>query len=139
MFISINNNEEVMQLPVPPSEYNVKSTFGSEEVTGLQQSLNRIGLRQLREVSFSSFFPIKGHDYPFLQSREMWGMDYIDTIERWREKRIPLRLVITDSSGKQNLNIAVTLDSLEWNVKKDGDIGYTMTMKEFAFVDTNRR
>lgn len=139
VFLSINNNEEVMLLPVPPSEFDVPSPWRNEKVDGLQQSLNIIGLKGLRSIEIKSFFPAEGHNYPFLLNRSMWGMDYVSTIERWRERRYPLRLIITYPSGKQNLNMAVTLDEFEWGMKQDGDIYYTLEMSEFAFVDTKRR
>lgn len=138
VFISIDNNAEVIQLPVPPANYTVPSPWKNEQLDGLQQALNVIGLRGLRSVEIESFFPIEGHDYPFLQSREMWGMAYVETIERWRDMRIPIRLIIADASGKKSLNIAVTIDDFETGVRQDGDIYYTLKMTEFVFVDTTR-
>lgn len=136
VFLSINNNAEVMQLPVPPSEYNVPSPWGTEQVDGLQQSLLLIGLKGLRSVDIKSFFPIR--DYPFLQNRNMWGMAYVNTIERWREMRIPMRLVIVDSNGAQSLNMAVAITNFEHSVGRSGDIDYTLQMTEFPFVTTAR-
>jgi hypothetical protein len=134
VYLSINNNEEVMQLPVPPEEYNVPSPWKNEQQDGLQQTLNIIGLRGLRSTEIESFFPIEGHDYPFLQSRDMWGMEYVDTIERWRERRLPLRLVVVDPKGIKSVNMAVTIDEFDHGVKRDGDIHYTLRMTEFSFV-----
>ncbi|HZG80033.1 MAG TPA: hypothetical protein VEZ13_04580 [Brevibacillus sp.] len=136
VFLSINNNAEVMQLPVPPPDYDVPSPWNNERVDGLQQTLNRIGLKGLRSIDIKSFFPIR--DYPFLQNRSMWGMAYVDTIERWRDMRIPIRLVIVDSKGAQSLNMAASIDHFEWGVKKDGDIYYTLQMTEFPFISTAR-
>lgn len=138
IFLSINNNEEVLQLPVPPSDYKVLSPWKNEQVEGLQQSLNLIGLKGSRSMEIKSFFPIDGHNYPFLQNRELWGMDYVNTIERWRERRLPIRLVVVDKTGKQNLNMPVTIDEFEWEVRQDGDIYYTLQMTEFVFVSTRR-
>jgi hypothetical protein len=137
VFLSINNNEEVIQLPVPPSDYTIPRPWKNNQIDGLQQSLNIIGLKGLRSVSIKSFFPIEGHDYPFLQSRDMWGKEYVDTIDRWRERRVPIRLVI--SNGKDGVNMAVTIDDFEHGVRQDGDIYYTLSMTEFVFVDTTRR
>jgi len=125
-----------MQLPVPPPDYDVPSPWNNERVDGLQQTLNRIGLKGLRSIDIKSFFPIR--DYPFLQNRSMWGMAYVDTIERWRDMRIPIRLVIVDSKGAQSLNMAASIDHFEWGVKKDGDIYYTLQMTEFPFISTAR-
>jgi len=137
VFLSINNNAEVMQLPVPPAEYAAPSPWNNERVDGLQQSLNLIGTKGLRTVEIKSFFPIR--DYPFLQNRSMWGQEYVDTIERWRDMKVPIRLVIKDSKGSQSLNMAVTIDNFEPSVKRDGDIYFTMQMTEFPLVSTTRR
>nr|WP_285862096.1 hypothetical protein [Brevibacillus sp. MER 51] len=136
VFLSINTNAEVMQLPVPPSEYNVPSPWGTEQVDGLQESILLIGLKELRSVDIKSFFPIR--DYPFLQNRNMWGMAYVKTIERWREMRIPIRLVIVDSQGVQSLNMAVAITNFEHGVGRSGDIDYTLQMIEFPLVSTAR-
>lgn len=137
VFLSINNNEEVLQLPVPPREFKISSPWENEQTDGLRQSLNVIGLRGLRTVDMESFFPVEGHNYPFLQNRSMWGMEYVDTIERWRERRYPFRLVIADK-GKNSLNMATTLDEFAWDVRQDGDIYYVLKLTEFPFVDTRR-
>ena len=137
VFLSINNNEEVFQLPVPPAEYTVPSPWKNEQVDGLQQTLNLIGIKGLRSIEIASFFPTK--DYPFLQNREMWGMEYVDTLERWRERRVPIRIIIVaDSRGEKNLNMAVTIDEFEHGMKQDGDIYFTLQLTEFPFINTRR-
>ncbi|MFD2752378.1 hypothetical protein ACFSUM_18495 [Virgibacillus siamensis] len=140
VFLSINNNEEIIQLPVPPEEYEVPSPWKNEQIDGLTQTLNLIGTRGLQSIEITSFFPAEGHDYPFLQSREMWGMEYVDAIERWRERRYPIRVVIVDESNKRkNVNLAVTIDNFVHGIKKDGDIHFTLQMSEFPFVSTKKR
>ena len=138
VFISINNNEEVIQLPVPPEEWGVTSPWNNEELSGLRSTIRTIGLRGLRTIEINSFFPAVGHDYPFLQSRAMWGMDYVNTIERWRYRRIPIRIVIVDTDGKKNVNLPVTIDEFEYRQRKDGDIYFTLRLTEFVFVDVRR-
>lgn len=136
VFLSINNNEEVLQLPVPPEKYAIPDPWNNQQVEGLRQTLNLIGLRGLKSITIESFFPIKGHDYPFLQNRTMWGRQYVETIQRWREKRYPIRLIIVDNSGKQDVNMAVTIDDFPTEVRQDGDIYYSLVLTEFPFVNT---
>jgi hypothetical protein len=138
VFLSINNNEDVLQLPVPPSSYRIEEPWNNEEKQGLQQSMNLIGLKGLRTISISSFFPIEGHDYPFLQNRETWGREYVKKIQSWRDKRYPVRLIITSDDEKQDVNMAVTINDFSHEVKRDGDIYYTLDMTEFAFVKVIR-
>jgi hypothetical protein len=133
VFLSINNNEEVIQLPVPPEPHDISSPWNNETFNGLKQQLNLIGLRGLKSFDISSYFPIR--DYPFLQNRSMWGMEYVDTIERWRDRRYPLRLIITaEDPNVQNLNMAVTIEDFEYGARRDGDIYYTLSFREFPFV-----
>jgi len=137
VFLSINNNAEVMQLPVPPSEYYVPSPWNNQKTDGLQRTLNIIGLPGLRTVEIKSFFPIR--DYPFLQNRSMWGQEYVDKIDAWRKLRIPIRLVISDPKVSMSVNMPVSIDEFIPGVEQDGDIRFTMQMTEFPLVDTARR
>lgn len=133
IFLSINNNEEVIELPVIPEDINLDSPFGNETYDGVNQNLNLIGIRKLRTFDIDSFFPIR--DYPFLRSRDMWGMEYVKTIERWRDRRYPLRLIVAnDDPNGFSLNIAVTLDDFTYGVGKNGDIDYKLSFREFDFV-----
>ncbi len=132
--LSINNNEEVLLLPVTPAEYEIKEPWNNQEVAGLYQSLNIIQHRGLATMEIDSFFPIR--DYPFLLNRNMWGMDYVVKIQKWRKARLPLRVVITNN-GVTEINMPVTIDEFSYKVKKDGDIYYTLSLKEFAFVKVN--
>lgn len=134
VFLSINNNTEVMLLPVPPEKYQIPDPWINQKVDGLQQSFNLIGLRGLKSMTIASFFPIEGHDYPFLQSRAMWGRQYVETIQRWRNLRYPIRLIIVDNTGKQDVNMAVTIDDFPTEVRQDGDIYYSLVMTEFPIV-----
>lgn len=122
-----------MQLPVPIEPYQISSPWSNDSFDGQQQQLNLIGIRGLKTFSVSSFFPLS--DYPFLQNRSMWGMEYVNTIERWRDRRFPIRVIITgNDSNVQNINMAVTIDNFEYETKRDGDIYFTLSFREFPFV-----
>jgi hypothetical protein len=64
----------------------------------------------------------------------MWGMEYVETIKRWRQRRVPIRFIIT-KSGKPVVNMPVTIDSFTYSEDKSGDIKYTLDLKEFTFVE----
>lgn len=133
IFLSINNNEEVIELPVIPADISLDSPFGNDTFESMNQELNLIGIRELRSLDIRSFFPVK--DYPFLRNRSMWGMEYVEAIESWRDRRLPIRLVIAnDDSNGFNLNMPVTIDGFTYSVGKSGDIDYTLSLREFAFV-----
>src|SRR6056297_564282 len=132
IYLSINNNEEVILLPVTPEEYEISEPWNNQEVEGLNQAMNIIQNKGLSSLSIETFFPSK--DYPFLLSRDMWGMEYVETIKRWRERRVPLRVIITND-GETEVNMAVTIDGFTYSKDKSGDINYKLDLKEFKFVE----
>ncbi len=131
VYLSINNNEEVIIFPVSPEEYEPHSPWNNREVVGLKQSLNLIGNKGLITIELKSFFPVR--DYPFLLNRSMWGTEYVSTIERWRQRRLPMRLIITKES-ETDVNIPVTIEDFSYKTGKDGDVYFTLYFKEFSFV-----
>lgn len=127
---------DIIHLPVPPSKYTVDDPWKNQQTgsglpDALQQSLNVIGIRGLRTISIASFFPIAGHDYPFLQNRSMWGLDYVNKINAWRAQRYPIRLVVVGSTH-HDVNMLVTIDDFQTTVQQDGDIYYTLSMTEYV-------
>lgn len=132
IYISINNNEEVILLPVTPEEYEISEEWENQEVAGLRKPMNIIQNKKLATTSIESFFPSK--DYPFLLNRSMWGMEYVEVIKRWRQRRVPIRFIIT-KEGKPVVNMPVTIDSFTYSEDKSGDIEYTLDLKEFTFVE----
>jgi len=134
IFLSYNNNSEVLQLPVPPGKYSGESPWNNQKIDALNGTLNVIGVRGLRTFIVESYFPIEGHDYPWIQNRSIWGRQYTDIIERWRSTREPIRLVIIDNFGRLDVNVLVTIDEFPTEVRQDGDIYYTLTMTEVKLV-----
>ncbi|GEO27020.1 hypothetical protein AAC03nite_28050 [Alicyclobacillus acidoterrestris] len=138
-FLSFKNTD-VVQLPIPPEKYEIDDPWvnqqtGSQLPDALSQSLNMIGIRGLKTVSIESFFPIKGHDYPYNQNTSMWGDEYVDKISNWRAQRYPIRLVVQGTS--HDVNMLVTIDDFKTGVGQDGDISYTMDMTEFIMPKVN--
>lgn len=131
VYLSINNNEEVLLLPVTPSELGVQESWNNTEVEGMYQSMNLILNKNLSTIELNSFFPAR--DYPFLQNRDLWGMEYVKKIKTWQERRSPIRLVITDN-GKTIINMPATIDDFTYNIGKNRDVNYSLSLKEFVFV-----
>lgn len=132
VYLSINNNQEVILLPVSPTEYDVGRSRDNQTMEGLKGSLIIAGLPNLKTIRIDSFFPYR--DYPFLLSRSMFGQDYVNKIESWRNLRIPIRLVITERTGKKVVNIPVLIDRFDTTTQPNLDISYTLEMTEFTFV-----
>ena len=119
-----------MKFPVLPSAFTVTKPQKNDTFETISQGeLKLIGLTGLKSISFSSFFPVR--DYPFLRDRSDTGFGYVYTIDTWIARRVPMRLIITDTP----INMAVVIDSFEYTVKSDGDLAYTINFSEFKFAE----
>ena len=132
IYLSINNGEDLLEIPVIPAEFNVKKgqkdeTF--ETITGAEIAF--IDSPGLKEISWSSFFPCR--DYPFLKSQrldDVWQYGY--KIDRWIAQKYPIRFIISGTP----INMAVKVTQFDYSVGTSGDINYDITLKEFPLVDT---
>lgn len=130
IFLSINNREQVVQLPVLPSEFKISNGMSHENFSTISQGdIRLIGHKGLKEISFDSFFP--AINYPFLRDRKYKRYEYVNIIEKWIDRRIPIRVVITGTP----INLAMTIDSFEYG-PQDGtkDIYYSLALTEFKFI-----
>lgn len=134
-WLSFNNGAERLRLPVNPEAISISSPFGHEDVNIAQfGEYSVIGERELKEFSFSSFFP---RDYnpaycEFSVFSAPWT--YVNVLERWRDSRKPMRLTITGTP----INEAVTIREFSYEPDKagnPGDIYYTLSFKQFRFIE----
>lgn len=142
IFLSVNNRTEWMQIPVLPEEFKITKPQGNENfetVTGSELKL--IGNPKLKSISFSSFFPAR--DYTFIRDNNQYsdgtkviysggcrGFEYIDALDRWKNEKLPIRLIITDTP----INMAVAVENFEYSIRRDGDLYYSITLDEFPLV-----
>ena len=135
IYMSINNGEEVMKLPVIPPKIKITSSQGTETFETAGYGLVRIiGCRDLQAISWESIFPV--HDYPFRRDNSMQGQEYADKLNSWRGRKLPIRLVIT-SSGFANLdvNIACAISVLDGEVGSNGDFNYSIQLDEVDLLN----
>lgn len=134
VFLSINNNEDVVCLPCTPPGIGPKYPQHNGEYEGLSGDYNVIGPMGLWTMSISSFFPV-GKRYPWMPAEsESDGWKYVDFFARNRPRKLPFRIVILDNDGVSRLNSACTVDSFSWSVNRRGDIDYTLELREYRFV-----
>lgn len=135
-WISYNNGAEKLQLPVNPESINVKTIHGYTDVIISQfGEYTVMGERGATELTLSSFFPAQYNASYCEYSDLKHPSECISIIERWRDERKPLRLIVTRS----NVNIAVTIRDFEYEVQRAGsagDVYYSMSFKEYRFLDT---
>jgi hypothetical protein len=135
IFLSINNREQVIQLPVVPKEFKVPSPVDNENFNTISQGdIKLIGLRGLKAISIDSFFPVK--DYPFLRDRSYKGWEYVEIIESWIDRRVPIRLIATNTP----VNLPMAIESFEYGPQDgSGDVYYSLSLSEFKFVQLETR
>lgn len=135
IFLSINNREQVIQLPIVPSEFKIASPLNHETYTTINQGeIKLIGQRGLKSLAFDSFFPSKA--YPFSRNNKYFGWEYYEIIQSWIDRRVPIRLIITNTP----INIPVVIDNFEAGVQDgSGDVYYTLALSEFKFINLNKK
>ncbi|WP_232696181.1 LysM peptidoglycan-binding domain-containing protein [Brevibacillus daliensis] len=137
-WLSYNNGAERLQLPVNPESISISSSYGYEDVQVSQLGeFTVIGDANLRDFSFSSFFP-RAYSPSYCEYEAIpdpWTA--VETLERWRDSRKPCRLTITGTP----INYAVTIRSLDIEPEKagsPGDIYFSLALKEYKFVSIRK-
>jgi hypothetical protein len=135
-WLSYNNGEERLRLPVNPESVRISKSHGYDDVLTTQLGeVTVIGSDRLREVSFSSFFP-RDYNESFCEYADIpEPHEAVAMIERWIETRRPIRLTITNS-----VNIPVTVRSFTYEERAGhvGDIFFDLALKEYRFTELNK-
>lgn len=134
----INNGEEILELPhVPPDFPLPEPDYSNETYEGLSRCYTRIGIPKLRQWSWKSFI-LQGRSTPrpWYSGETVYdnAMDYIDILRRWRDRRVPVRMFLTNNRGETILNVAVTIDKLDISIAKTERLDYEITVTEYNFV-----
>lgn len=131
---SANNNQEVMVLPIVPNDIEIQEPQDNEEFKTINNgTLNLIGNMGLKSLPIESFFPT--YEYPWIKKGSSSdGWEYVSFFKKWRNARVPIRIVITGKEGKEILNMPCTIDNFTYLEKRNGDIVYTLEVKEYRFV-----
>lgn len=129
IYLSVNNGETVMTLPVIPSEFTITKPQNTETFETVSKGeLQLIGVPKLKGITIETFFPIR--DYPFLRDRSMKGWEYVYLIDTWILEKLPIRLVISDTP----INMAVAVKDFQYGIKTDGDLWYSLELEEFNLL-----
>lgn len=134
IIFSVNNNEEVWTLPHCPPDFPIPQPEQHHETyEGLSRDYRRIGTLSLRHMEWTALLPV--HRYSFMPSEASAdGWAYVDFFDRWRDKKVPFRLIVLDSKGAARLNMPVTVDSFDVTVRKNGDLEYSIAVTEYKFI-----
>lgn len=127
IYLSINNREKVLQIPILPSEITITSPQANETYTTVGMGeINLIGHKGLKTLSWNGRFPATKVYYS--KNNALLGWEYVEELEKMRDRKIPFRLIITDTP----INMPVTVDLFEYGIKAGtNDIHYSLELKEF--------
>ena len=134
LVVSFNNNEEVMVWPSLPPDFGPEQEQRNGTYEGISGDFNTLGPMGLWTIPLSGFFPV-GRRYAFMPAEaDTDGWKYVSFIQRGQQRRIPFRITLLDSAGQCRLNAACSIDSFRWKVKRNGDIAYSLTFREYRFI-----
>ena len=132
--IILSCESEKVILPVTPRKYSVQDGQMNKVVSVEQLGEALIfGLPAAKKISFEGFFSNPDHDYPFVVGDGNSPGEMVDLITKWKEKRKPVRVIITDSP----VNLMVGIMRFDWH-EQDGsrDIYYSMDFTEYKDLNT---
>lgn len=134
IIVSANNNEEVLVLPIVPPNISISIPQDHEDFDSIQGKIKLIGPMGLRTLTLESFFPVN-KNYSFIRpGSEKDGWQYVNFFEKWRAKRVPMRIIITSKDDHKRLNMPFVVNDFSWAIDRIGDIKYTLTIEEYRFV-----
>ena len=132
-YLSFNNNEERLRLPVIPSSFEVVIPHQNTTVniTNLGE-VNLIGKTGLMNMTIESFFP--NQEYPFcLYKGYPKPYECVKLLLKWKDSGKPIRVIVTGTP----INYAMAIESLTYSeVDGTGDVYFTLELKEYKFIKT---
>ena len=127
-------------VPVTPKTYKVETEQNNRVVDILDTGEAQLfGNRKLKRLSFSCFFPQPKHEYPFVVGDTMEPTACVSLLEKWKEGKKAVRVIITDSPVNLMMSIksfdkisAVkrAKDILDASKKAYGKYKYWRTLKD---------
>lgn len=131
VWLSFNNNEQRLRLPILPSSFevsvgNINRRVNINEIG----NINLIGKTDLKEMTISSFFPAQ--EYHFCEYTGFpTPYSCVEMIEGWRKSGRPIRLIITETP----INLAMAIENFTYGERDStGDVYFTLELAEYIFV-----
>ncbi|MCO0597369.1 LysM peptidoglycan-binding domain-containing protein [Peribacillus butanolivorans] len=133
------SGKEKMRLPVNPESNAYSSPFDYEgvEVEGLGE-ITIIKKRGLKEFEISTFWPRDYNPSYCSYSNFISPTAFVNKIESWRNKRQPIRYVVTGAGG---VNVSVTIRDFQVQAERagaPGDVYFSLSLKEWREVKVEK-
>lgn len=133
-YLSFNNNEERIRLPVISSSFEVSIPHQNTTVniTNLGE-INLIGKIGLMSMTIESFFPNQQYNF-CLYNDFIKPYEYIKQLLKWKNSGKPIRVIVTGTP----INYAMAIENLTYSeVDGTGDVYFTLELKEYKFISTS--
>ncbi len=133
-YLSFNNNEERIRLPVIPSSFEVSiphqnTTVNINEIG----EINLIGKTGLMNMTIESFFPNQAYSF-CLYSGFLKPYEYIKQLLKWKDSGKPIRVIVTGTP----INYAMAIENLTYSeIDGTGDVYFVLELKEYKFISTS--
>ena len=129
--LSINNRQEVIELPVNPPKVEITEKQLNQTISLLNVGeINLKGERGLKHTDLSSFFP--SEKSPFYRNAKQNPDKSIAMINEWKNTKAVVRLIISD----MRVNLAMLIDDFTYFMKEgDGDFYYTILLSEYRTLN----
>lgn len=126
--------DEQMILPVSPDSYEISySQNNSTENVNSFGEVKLLGKRGLLSTKIESFFPHMAYDFCVSQPT-MEPFEYISKLRKWKDKNQLLHFKVGE-----DVNFLCSIESLTWGENDGtGDVNYTIELKEYRRVGSNR-
>lgn len=134
LWLTFDNNNETLQLPVNPPELSVGQdsqndsidVFNLGEVTILQKP-------KAITFGFNSFFPETPGPYLNISEDKLKQPNYyIEMINKWRASYKPVRFIVTETE----INYLCSIETFDYT-ERAGDVGtlyYSLSLKEYKVI-----
>ena len=132
--VVLSSGEERFALPVTPYKYQIQTAQDNQIVEILDTGERLIfGNPKLKRLKFECFFPSTRHKYPFVAGDTKETAECIALLEKWKENKAPVRVIITDSP----VNLQMAIMSFDYR-EQDGsrDIYYSLNFTEYKDFNT---
>ncbi|MGE6261100.1 LysM peptidoglycan-binding domain-containing protein [Heyndrickxia sporothermodurans] len=131
IWLSSNQDKEGFQIPVNPSEIEIKDGLDSKtyNISKLGE-INLVKGVKLKEISFESFFPL--NHYPFVETdKKLSPQKYVNDIKKWMESKQPIHFIFVGHS--LTINMLATIESFTTKEVSGaiGDIEYSISLKKY--------
>lgn len=132
--VILSVEDEKFTLPITPRVYKVQTEQNNRIVDIIDFGEAQLfGNPKLKKLSLSSFFPHPKHEYPFVVGDSAEPSECVAKIEKWKEAKKPVRIIITDSP----VNLMVAIKSFDYK-EQDGsrDIYFDLDLVEWKDLNT---